>query len=103
MGISQGDTLQGGKYTIEDGRPLREGPTTVSYLARRDDGSRWVIKVLDPQILVGLSDGAERDRVKTLFSRGRKAGAVQWNAAHREGGDAVYGRGTGLLASGVYQ
>lgn len=64
MGLSPGETLQGGRYEIE--KRLRVGLTTVSYLAKRSDGSRWVIKVLDPQILIGLSDG-ERDRAETLF------------------------------------
>lgn len=64
MGLSPGETLQGGKYTIE--RRLRVGLTTVSYLAKRSDGSRWVIKVLDPQVLMSLSDD-ERSRAETLF------------------------------------
>ncbi|MEM9945777.1 MAG: serine/threonine-protein kinase [Cyanobacteria bacterium P01_D01_bin.36] len=64
MGLNPGDTLQGGKYTIE--KRLRVGLTSVSYLAKRDDGSRWAIKVLDPQVLVGLSE-AERNRAESLF------------------------------------
>lgn len=64
MGLVPGDTLQGDKYRIE--KWLRSGLTTVSYLAKRSDGSRWVIKVLDPQVLVGLSD-EERNRAETLF------------------------------------
>ena len=64
MGLGPGDTLQGGKYEIE--KWLRSGLTTVSYLAKRLDESRWVIKILDPQVLVGLSD-EERNRAETLF------------------------------------
>ncbi|MFK8186453.1 MAG: serine/threonine protein kinase [Phormidesmis sp.] len=64
MGLNPGDTLQGGKYTIE--KRLRVGLTSVSYLAKRDDGSRWAIKVLDPQVLVGLSE-ADRNRAESLF------------------------------------
>ena len=64
MGLSPGAILQGGKYTIE--KRLRVGLTTISYLAKRLDGSRWVIKVLDPQVLMGLSD-EERNRAESLF------------------------------------
>ena len=64
MGLVPGDTLQGDKYRIE--KWLRSGLTTVSYLAKRSNGSRWVIKVLDPQVLVSLSD-EERNRAETLF------------------------------------
>lgn len=65
MSLNPGDTLQNGKYTIE--RRLREGLTSVSYLAKCNDSSRWVIKVLDPKILASLSDEKERNRVKSLF------------------------------------
>jgi len=64
MGLGPGDTLQAGKYTIE--RRLRVGLTSVSYLAKRADGSRWALKVLDPQVVVGLSD-VEKNRAESLF------------------------------------
>ena len=64
MGFSPGETLQSGRYTIE--KRLRVGLTTVSYLTKRSDGSRWVLKVLDPQVLMGLSDD-ERNRAESLF------------------------------------
>lgn len=64
MGFSPGDTLQNGKYTIE--RRLRVGITSISYLAKRPDGSRWVLKVLDPQVVAGLGE-KERNRAESLF------------------------------------
>ncbi len=66
MGFSPGEMLQKGKYTIEK-RLLWVGLTTVSYLAKRpSDESRWVIKVLDPQVLASLNDD-ERNRAEELF------------------------------------
>lgn len=66
MGLSPGKILKNGKYSYTIEKRLRVGLTTISYLARRSDESRWVMKVLDPQVMVGLSDD-ERNRAETLF------------------------------------
>ncbi|MBE9113150.1 serine/threonine protein kinase [Nodosilinea sp. LEGE 07298] len=58
------NTLQNGKYILE--RELGRGRFAISYLAKRSDGERWVIKVLNPQVLAGLN-AIERDRQETLF------------------------------------
>lgn len=62
--LTIGQSLQNGQYTIE--RELGQGRFSISYVALKSDGTRWVIKVLNPQLLLGLSD-AERDRQETLF------------------------------------
>ena len=58
------NTLQNGKYILE--RELGRGRFAISYLAKRSDGERWVIKVLNPQVLAGLN-AIEKDRQETLF------------------------------------
>lgn len=62
--LNEKQLLKNGKYRIE--RPLSPGRFTVSYVARRSDGERWVIKVLNPQLLASLSP-EERNRQETLF------------------------------------
>jgi serine/threonine protein kinase len=64
MELAVGDSLQRGKYTIEG--LLGQGRFAKTYLARRSDGERRVIKVLNEEILAGL-DAAECDRLKNLF------------------------------------
>lgn len=49
MVLQVGQQLQGGIYTIES--KLREGQFAITYLARRSDGERRIIKVLDPEAL----------------------------------------------------
>lgn len=62
--LNSGQTLLKGQYTVE--RELGRGQFAISYLARRTNGERWVIKVLDPKVLADL-DPTERDRRETLF------------------------------------
>ena len=62
--LTPGQTLRNGQFFIEG--ELDPGRFSFSYLAKRSDGQRWVIKVLNPQVLAGLSD-AEKDRQETLF------------------------------------
>jgi eukaryotic-like serine/threonine-protein kinase len=64
MSLNPGQILQNGKYTIA--RELRQGRSCISYLATRADGERWVIKVLNPQVVASLNV-QERDRLETLF------------------------------------
>lgn len=64
--LTSGKTLQAGKYSYTIERELGLGRFSISYLAKRSDGERWVIKVLNPQLLAGLDD-LERDRQETLF------------------------------------
>lgn len=59
-----GQTLRNGQYTIE--RELGFGRFSISYLAKQSNGEHWVIKVLDPQVLVGLSY-EEKERQEKLF------------------------------------
>ena len=64
--LTPGQTLLNGQYTIE--RELGHGRLAVTYryLARRADRERWVIKALNPQVLVGLSP-SDRSRQESLF------------------------------------
>ncbi|NEQ31882.1 MAG: serine/threonine protein kinase [Leptolyngbya sp. SIO4C5] len=64
MSLSPGQTLRNGQYTIL--RELGRGRFAITYLAEKPGGERWLIKVLNPQVLAGLND-AERDRQETLF------------------------------------
>jgi serine/threonine protein kinase len=64
MELRSGQTLQNGKYTIE--RELGRGRFGITYLAKKVDGNRWVIKILNPQVLASL-DEPDRDRLKTQF------------------------------------
>jgi serine/threonine protein kinase len=64
MSLNPGQTLQNGKYTIA--HELRRGRFGITYLAKRENGERWVIKVLNPQVLSSLNP-QERDRLETLF------------------------------------
>lgn len=64
MVLSQGQQLQKGQYTIE--RELGHSRFSITYLATNADGERWVIKVLDPQVLASLSP-EEKARQETLF------------------------------------
>ncbi|HEY9906172.1 MAG TPA: serine/threonine-protein kinase [Thermosynechococcaceae cyanobacterium] len=59
-----GQTLDKGRYTVE--RELGRGRFAVTYLVRRSDGERWVIKILNPDVLAALSQ-EERDRLETMF------------------------------------
>ncbi len=64
MVFQPGQALQNGQYTVE--RELGRGRFGITYLTTRADGDRWVIKVLNPQVLDGLPM-AERDRYETLL------------------------------------
>jgi eukaryotic-like serine/threonine-protein kinase len=64
MSLRGGQRLQNGKYTIE--REIGRGRVGITYLAKRANGERWVIKVLDPQVVAGLSN-EERDRLESMF------------------------------------
>jgi serine/threonine protein kinase len=64
MSLNPGQKLQNGKYTIA--RELGRGRFGIRYLATRSDGERWVIKVLDPQVVASLNP-IDRDRLETMF------------------------------------
>lgn len=64
MALTPGQQLQKGKYTIE--RELGQGQFTITYLAKRNDGERWAIKILNPDVLATLSDD-ECKRLEDLF------------------------------------
>ncbi|MCY6489255.1 serine/threonine protein kinase [Leptolyngbya sp. GGD] len=62
--LSLGQKLQKGEYTIE--RELGRGRFCIAYLAQRSNGERWVIKILNPHVMAGLTS-TERDRLETMF------------------------------------
>jgi eukaryotic-like serine/threonine-protein kinase len=64
MTFNPGQALQKGKYTIE--RELGRGRFGITYLAKRSDGERRVIKILNPDVLAALSLD-ERSRLETMF------------------------------------
>lgn len=64
--MNEGQVLQKGKYTIE--RELNRGYVDITYIAKRHDGERWILKVLNSDLLSTLSS-AEQDRLKTMFSQ----------------------------------
>jgi len=64
MGISIGQTLKNGSYLIE--KKLVHEYFYTTYLSKRNDGSRWIMKVLDLQSLSSLTS-AERDRLSSMF------------------------------------
>jgi eukaryotic-like serine/threonine-protein kinase len=64
MALNPGQQLLNGKYTIE--RKLGRGQFTITYLAKRNDGERWAIKILNPDVLVTLSE-EECKRLEDLF------------------------------------
>ena len=59
-----GQTLDKGKYTVE--RELGRGRFAITYLTRRSNGERWVIKILNPDVLAALTQ-EDRDRLETMF------------------------------------
>ncbi|MEH2170161.1 MAG: serine/threonine-protein kinase [Nostoc sp.] len=59
-----GDRLQGGKYTIE--RELGRGRFGITYLVKKQNGDRFVIKTLNDDLLTSLSQ-SERGRLETMF------------------------------------
>jgi eukaryotic-like serine/threonine-protein kinase len=61
-----GDQLQGGKYTIE--KDLGRGRFGTTYLVKKKNDDRVVIKTLNDQLLQSLSQ-PERDRLETIFLR----------------------------------
>jgi eukaryotic-like serine/threonine-protein kinase len=67
MVLQVGDTLQNGKYTIEE--ELGRGRFAITYLANRTDGKRQVIKILNPQVLKELAalKPPEHSRLKEQF------------------------------------
>ncbi|MBE9033050.1 serine/threonine protein kinase [filamentous cyanobacterium LEGE 11480] len=64
MVFTPGQVLKNGEYTVE--RELGRGRFGITYLAKRADGERWVIKILNPSVLSALADD-ERDRLETMF------------------------------------
>ncbi len=66
MALTPGQVLQKGKYTID--RELRRDWYSISYLAQGSDGHRWVIKILDPAVLAGLSE-EEQSRLHNRFMK----------------------------------
>ena len=64
MALIPGQQLQNGKYTIE--RELGRGRFGITYLAKRADGQRRAIKILNPDVLANLST-FERQRLETMF------------------------------------
>jgi eukaryotic-like serine/threonine-protein kinase len=67
MVLQVGDTLQNGKYTIE--QELGRGRFAITYLAHRTDGKRQVIKILNSQVLKELAalKPPEHSRLKEQF------------------------------------
>lgn len=64
--LTPGQVLQNGKYSYTIERELRTGRFSISYLSKRSDGERWIIKVLNSQVLIGLDD-SEKARQESLF------------------------------------
>ena len=64
MQWNPGQTLNNSEYTVE--RELGRGRFGITYLTKHAAGDRWVIKILDPQVLVGLAQD-ERDRLKKIY------------------------------------
>jgi eukaryotic-like serine/threonine-protein kinase len=64
MSLTSGQRLQNGKYEII--RELGRGRVGITYLATRADGERWVIKLLNPDVIAALNE-KERDRLESLF------------------------------------
>ena len=63
MVLSPGQSLQKGKYEVV--RELGRGRFGITYLVKRNDGERWVIKTLNPDVLKALPD-PERERLETM-------------------------------------
>jgi eukaryotic-like serine/threonine-protein kinase len=61
MVLQIGQQLQNGAYTID--RELRRGRFTITFLARRSNGEKWVIKVLNPMVLAELEAIAPSERL----------------------------------------
>ncbi|WP_225225902.1 serine/threonine protein kinase [Komarekiella delphini-convector] len=59
-----GDKLQGGKYTVE--RELGRGRFGITYLVRKSNNDRQVVKTLNDDLLKSLSQ-SERGRLETMF------------------------------------
>lgn len=53
MNLTIGQKMNNGKYTIE--RELAQGRFSITYLTRRSDGERWIIKILNQQALKVLA------------------------------------------------
>jgi eukaryotic-like serine/threonine-protein kinase len=62
--LKDGQSLKNGKYTIE--KFLGQGRFGITYLAKRADGEKRVIKILNPAVLETLTD-VERKRLEDLF------------------------------------
>lgn len=65
MAWTAGQTLQGGKYTIE--KELGRGRFGITYLAKDEDGNYLVIKTLDENLLNQLTP-AERNSLESKFA-----------------------------------
>lgn len=61
---SAGKSLKNGHYKID--RELGRGRFAITYLAKHPNGERWVIKILNPDVLQTLND-EDRQRLETLF------------------------------------
>ena len=64
MTLKVGQTLQNGKFLVE--KEWARGHFDISYLAKKPDGERCLLKVLDTKLLSTLSD-TERSRLATMF------------------------------------
>jgi eukaryotic-like serine/threonine-protein kinase len=64
MELVAGQKLQNGKYIIE--HELGRGRFAITYLAKKTDGERQVIKILDPQVLAALTQ-KESNRLEEQF------------------------------------
>jgi eukaryotic-like serine/threonine-protein kinase len=62
--LQKGQQLQKGKYVVDE--ELGSGRFAVTYLARRQDGQKVAIKILDPSFLAILAP-EEQERLKTKF------------------------------------
>lgn len=63
MVLSPGQPLHKGKYEVV--RELGRGRFGITYLVKRNDGERWVVKTLNPDVLATLPD-PERERLETM-------------------------------------
>jgi eukaryotic-like serine/threonine-protein kinase len=91
MELNAGQKLQNGKYTIE--RELGRGRFAITYLAKKSDESRQVIKILDPQVLSALTP-QESNRYEENFWKEAVILAKCNNSSHIVKGYTPFKEGT---------
>ncbi|WP_353260118.1 serine/threonine protein kinase, partial [Prochlorothrix hollandica] len=63
--LQPGQSLHNGRYTVK--QELGRGRFAITYLADRDDGERWVIKILDPVVVASVQPLEEQRRLEDMF------------------------------------